>query len=451
MLVHREFEKAYNKSIDGASYYSKKYAYLKSHGFFAPPKTVSLISLSEETVRQSTMQISAIIFEVTDACNLQCKYCAYGELYEGYDLRNRGNIDIDKAKKTLKYIYDLGAPKLRIGFYGGEPLLNMHFIKDLVCYVNDLNAGKEVEIEYSLTTNGTTVHKYIDFIVAHKFLLLLSLDGNEKNHSYRVFKNKRNSFKKVVENIDMIKRDYPEYFTTNVGFTTVLHDRNSVKDIYEFIYTRYNKIPQISELALDNIKPEKRDVFMKIFNNRTESEAEYKKDDFNLLPQVTEYSALSIESADFFDKYSINYYVSNLMHLFNSEEKYYPSSTCVPFSKGIFLTNRNKLLYCQNIDYKYSPGSIGKDIMIDIPAITRKYNYYYDNLKKVCQHCYAYKYCGRCMFDFENLDKVDTEGFVCEGFYTKERFQNKLSRIFSFLEKYPVELSHRTEDKAAQV
>lgn len=31
--------------------------------------------------------IRNIVFEVTDACNLQCTYCAYGKFYGNYDKR----------------------------------------------------------------------------------------------------------------------------------------------------------------------------------------------------------------------------------------------------------------------------------------------------------------------------------------------------------------------------
>lgn len=81
-----------------------------------------------------------------------------------------------------------------------------------------------------MTTNATLIDKYVDFLVLNDFRLLISLDGNEKNHSYRVFgKSKKNSFYKVIRNMDMIKRDYPLYFSENISFNAVLHDRNSVK------------------------------------------------------------------------------------------------------------------------------------------------------------------------------------------------------------------------------
>lgn len=58
-----------------------------------------------------------------------------------------------------------------------------------------------------MTTNATLVHKHIDFLVENEFKLLISLDGNEVNHSYRVFNNNKNSHKTVIKNIDIIKRN----------------------------------------------------------------------------------------------------------------------------------------------------------------------------------------------------------------------------------------------------
>jgi uncharacterized protein len=33
--------------------------------------------------------LSNLVFEVTDLCNLKCKYCGYGEFYENHDPRKK--------------------------------------------------------------------------------------------------------------------------------------------------------------------------------------------------------------------------------------------------------------------------------------------------------------------------------------------------------------------------
>lgn len=56
-----------------------------------------------------------------------------------------------------------------------------------------------------MTTNGVLLNKYMDFLVSNDFSLLISLDGDEFNNSYRNNKLGRNSFSHVTDNIDKLK------------------------------------------------------------------------------------------------------------------------------------------------------------------------------------------------------------------------------------------------------
>ena len=85
LLVHPDFEKASNESIDADEYYVKKYNYLKEHGFFAKSKLVNFETMTESMVKENFIQTQQIGFEVTDFCNLSCTYCGYGELYHVFD------------------------------------------------------------------------------------------------------------------------------------------------------------------------------------------------------------------------------------------------------------------------------------------------------------------------------------------------------------------------------
>lgn len=451
ILVHPEFEKAYEEKKHIDPYYLKKYAYLKAHGFFAKPQCADFITLKDSMVEENIINTKQIVFEVTDSCNLNCTYCAFGELYEGFDERCGKEMNIQYAINLLKYIFNLKPrnknDKLVISFYGGEALLNINFIKRIVEVATHLNAEKEIQLEYSMTTNATLIHKYIDFLATHKFHLLISLDGNETNHSYRVFgKSNNNSFQKVIKNIDLIQRDYPEYFSTHINFNAVLHDRNSVKEIYEFIYLRYNKIPRIAELNIRGMKLENKDTLEKMFHSKRKSEIEFQEEESDLSQLTHEYSLPYRELTNFLKYLSINYYISNINALLHIEEKYLPTSTCTPFSKKIFLTNHNKLLPCEKISYEYGLGKVNEKIEIDISKITQQYNFYYNHLRKFCQHCYAYRFCGACLFQINNIEKVDSAEFVCDRFQDQKKFKSKLSYILSFLEKHPKDFSEIIEN-----
>lgn len=442
MLAHPELKKASEKSLDVDPYYQKKYAYLKTHGFFTKPKLTEFAVLEESIVEDNIKNIRQVVFEVTDSCNLSCTYCAFGELYDGYDERISKKIDTRKAVHLLNFIFDHKPKrkddKLVISFYGGEPLLNMTFIKQIVELSKELNLSKQFALEYTMTTNTTLLHKYIDFLFENNFRLLISLDGNEKCHSYRTFsKDKKNSFQKVIKNLDILQRNYPEYFLTNVSFNSVLHDRNSIKEIYDFIYTRYNKIPRISELNARNVRSCNKNRFNNMYQSVTECDVEFRKEESDLTRLTHKNSLLYRKLTNYLKYTSINYYISNIRELLYNIEKQLPTSTCTPFSKKVLLTNRNKLLPCERIDYRYSMGKVDEDIEFNIPEITRQYNFYYKHIQKFCQTCYAYKYCGSCLFHIENIDKANEEGFVCQYHQNQKDFENSLGNIFTFLEKYP--------------
>ncbi len=452
MLIHPELQKAHeavpNVGID--PYYMKKYTYLKDHGFFSEANLANFNTVvSESKVKESIIQTPQILFEVTDFCNLKCTYCALGELYEWGENRNSKNLSIDSAISLLKYILDLKLQykkhDLVISFYGGEPLLNIKFIKQIVETVHNLNPGEEIKIGYNMTTNGILIDKHIDFFVKNNFNILVSLDGNEENNGYRIFyQNNKSSFRKVIDNMDMIQKDYPEYFANKINFNAVLHNKNSVKDIYEFIYNRYHKIPQISELNNVGVHRDKKHIFKNMFQEVRESEAQYSKEKENLLPhnELISYHELT----NFLKYLSVNSYISDIVSVLHNEDKYFPTSTCLPFSKKIFLTTSNKLLPCEKINYKYLLGEINKEVIIDIQKIAQRYTSYYEYLQNKCQNCYVYRFCGLCMFHLNNFDKLDSEEFVCNFFHDQNAFKSKLYRVFSFLEKHPNDFFEILED-----
>ena len=93
-------------------------------------------NLSGHNVLNSLINLKQLTFEVTDACNLKCKYCGYGDFYETHGKREDKFLQFDVAKRLIDYLYDIwtnhqaaSSPhKIVFGFYGGEPLMNMSLI-----------------------------------------------------------------------------------------------------------------------------------------------------------------------------------------------------------------------------------------------------------------------------------------------------------------------------------
>lgn len=90
-----------------SDYYQKKYNYLLEKGFFKDNQNNHQARIHPNFIKKQLANIKQIVFEITDACNLNCKYCSYGELYHGatYRLHRRRNVAIVRTPSS-GYIMD---------------------------------------------------------------------------------------------------------------------------------------------------------------------------------------------------------------------------------------------------------------------------------------------------------------------------------------------------------
>lgn len=83
--------------------------------------------VNSSLIEYNLIHLPQLVFEVTDACNLRCKYCGYSELYVGYDEREGLNFPFHKAKLIIDYLHSLWKTSydsdvirpMNIGFYSG--------------------------------------------------------------------------------------------------------------------------------------------------------------------------------------------------------------------------------------------------------------------------------------------------------------------------------------------
>ena len=128
--------------------YQEKYSFLKSSGFFSDLNTDEMLTenVSPNTVKNQLIDLLFITLQMTGECNLNCRYCCYGDLYERNQIENRDPMGFDTIKKTFDYLIPLWrllpySKLIGIGFYGGEPLLNFPLIEQTVSYCNMLGAN----------------------------------------------------------------------------------------------------------------------------------------------------------------------------------------------------------------------------------------------------------------------------------------------------------------------
>lgn len=103
----------------------------------------------------------------TRECNLNCVYCAQDK-----SSRQKAEYDLEHLKK---YISGFQGEKC-IVFYGGEPLLNIDFIREV------MNFFRSDDIKFGIQTNGTLLGRLSREELLQLDMIMVSVDGYEAPH-----------------------------------------------------------------------------------------------------------------------------------------------------------------------------------------------------------------------------------------------------------------------------
>ena len=400
------------------------------------------LKINPKIVKYYLQNLPQLVFEVTDRCNLNCKYCGYSDIYSGYDKREGKNISFNRAKVIIDYLYDLWSNdysdsvnhELIISFYGGEPLLNVPFIKQTIEYLDSLEMRKIGRVcSYSMTTNAMLLDKYMDYLVEKDFRLLISLDGDSFGQSYRVDHFGNNSFERVFHNIMMLQGKYPEYFKSKTGFNSVLHNRNEVETIYQFIRTKFDKIPHIVPLDRAGICEEKKDEFIKIYRNPVDSF--FRSNNCELIENEMFMNAPRVaQLADYILRQSGNNYQSYNELYINRDQIPFSTGTCIPFSKKMFVTVNGKILPCERISQLFSLGCVHEDrTELNENYVAERHNYYLSKFSKQCANCASNKFCSLCVYQ---VDDICTNDPCCHIFLSYKELECINEDSFKYLQEH---------------
>lgn len=403
---------------------------------------VNFTQITSQDIKYAFTNVPHIIFEVTDACNLRCKYCGYADLYEGYDKREDRKLPFHKAKLIIDYLHAIwkehhntgNISPITIGFYGGEPLLNVPFIKQVMDYLESLEpVGKK--FIYNMTTNAMLLDKYMSFLAEKKVRLLISLDGDKEGQGYRVDAAGKNSFDRVFRNINLLKEKYPDYFKRYVMFNSVLHNKNSVESIFHFIKNTFDKEPSISPLNDSGIRKDKIEEFYHTYQNYNESINKasncetLKKELFIMAPEIsTLLEYIHIHTNNVYNNY-------NSFFIESEKVGFPPTGTCIPFTKKMFITVNGKILQCERINHEFAVGQVtDTTVELDFEKIAQQHNRYVFKYAKQCKSCARRKACTQCVYQIDSIHEKDT---TCYGYCTPEELSKGHEIALKYLGKHP--------------
>lgn len=146
--------------------------------------------------------IKAICLFASGACNLNCRYCFLFE--DTPKSRQKTLLDSDVGKAALDFLVSKsgGRRNLEVDFFGGEPLLNLGVVKEVVSYGRMLEKQTGKKFKFTITTNGLLLDdEAIEFINAEFENVVVSIDGRPNIHdAMRKMPDHSGSYDRILDN-----------------------------------------------------------------------------------------------------------------------------------------------------------------------------------------------------------------------------------------------------------
>ena len=375
-----------------------------------------------------------LILSITEDCNFRCRYCVYSDNYAYTRNHSDNYMDFSTAKKAIDYYFGLlkegdrynPLRKPTISFYGGEPLLNFKIIQQCFEYVK--NEYKNLEILYTVTTNGSLLEKdKAEWLMQNNFFISISLDGNEKDQNrLRMYSDKDGTFEDVMKNIQYIVEKGYE----NINSLPVYDWKSDLFDMDSFFYRK--DVPSIMRLApVDSTTKTK---YYKKFN----------EEDFNKFKKLLEKARDSYyaESANLEPKEResvFDHLIGRIpsTDIFNSRAVTPPhpimpyTGSCVPGRK-LFVDVDGKYHMCERVNDSLPIGNV--DEGLNFEKISHLLSDYLSHMDR-CPECKVKWKCICCFKQFMTDEDFIRSSEICEAI--ESSMKDSLVDSFEIAEKYP--------------
>ena len=225
-LAHEKFDETYGAD-EVSEILSLLDGLIQKEQLFAPMDPNYQVAIEDKPI------IKALCLNIAHDCNLRCKYCFAGQ--GGYG-QWRMLMSFDVARRAVDFLIAHSGSRqhCELDFFGGEPLMNWHVIRQTVSYIRQQEKKHNKIIKLSLTTNGMLLdEEKVRYLTENHIALILSLDGRRDMHDrMRPDVNGNGTYDRILKNLQycVAHRDGEEYYVRgtytrhNLDFTTDVLD-----------------------------------------------------------------------------------------------------------------------------------------------------------------------------------------------------------------------------------
>ena len=359
-----------------------------------------------------------ITLELTEKCNMRCKYCIYHDGNGGYREFGSNDMTFEIAKLAIDDLMKNSADEksVFISFYGGEPLLKFELIKRCVNYCEKI---KNKNISYAITTNGTLINEEVATFFAElgdRIHITVSLDGPKyMNDKYRVYANDKGTFDDVVRGIKLLVKRFKEAGKgISLGINSVLseYEQDDLNNI-ELFFKSQDWIPKETVYTSSFVSTKDREMDYLGVDSEVETELiensrkikgyfdplfDWAKDD-----KGKDVTSKLIAKDNMIKELAM---IHRRLLFRHPTKYYYMCGCCVPGARRIYVTTRGDYLICEKLGEAPSIGNVYKGL--DIEKIKRIYvDDYCEKTIEFCNDCWAVHLCGMCYMNCYDKDGIN--------------------------------------------
>lgn len=428
------------------------YTELEKENLLMAPQYTRMSSITKEELKESTYGLSQLILELTEKCNLRCRYCIYNENYEQFRNFDYDDMSWDIAKKGLDYAYEHSGTKISITFYGGEPLVNFNILKQSIEY--SLKNFTDKKISFSFTTNLTlmTSEKAKFFASLEDVYILCSLDGPESIHDkYRIRVDGGGSFNKAIEGLKNLVDAFGERSKECIAINTVVCP--------PYCEEKYQKITNYFE-SLDWLPKESQINYVYVSSGTLELSKE-EIDNVKSIEDKFGYKLIQDWQFDYRSKDEKKEMVEQFIKtnfkgiherlITDKPIDFLPcNGCCIPGKRRLYITIKGDFQICEKMGNSVRLGSLENGI--DFENVLEKYFKEYEEISlPECSECWASALCSLCyvMSYDKNGINIRKKRSNCEG--QRAATLDNLKKYHQLLEEQPDRLKKIFEKQSNHI
>lgn len=383
--------------------------------------------------------LSHLVLNITEDCNLRCRYCSFGGHYKYRRTHKKVSMSWEMMQKAIDFFIPRSTLRpqvtdkpLLVGFYGGETLLEYKKMFKAVEYIKETYPDVFPDIRFSITNNATLLNReIIEKLILYDFNLPISLDGPREVHDRnRVFKNGSGTYDTIMKNLELIKSIDFEYYKKNVIFCSVISPPYELKKVIDYFREEAKDLD--ASCSFNMVEP----VYTTYFD-----QFDMKKENKAFLEQSLELTYEFIEKtirgendptlSDFLkEKYN------DLHHrkVFKLPESTYPNGICLPAIKKLFVDTDGRFHLCERSTLKFPYGNL--DDGFDVDRIFQYIGQYIESTDH-CNKCWAIRLCSSCFLSAVKDDRFSKERKHKDCQQFRGTSYSRLQTYITILERNP--------------